>query len=185
MDTTAEPCTNSAPNPNCIQNAVLAKGTSLARPFGNVGPTGLIGHDGIHVVSPPGSRVTTLPALAGTVIGPIHNADGGRTHIVDVLLDSGGFVALYKDLATVSVRPGQHLSAGTIIGTTGQGEGFAGLHFSLLNGGRQADRYYRSLTSTGQTNKIMVGMFTNPNGANSPVNCPGVPVNNAGVSPHP
>jgi RHS repeat-associated protein len=169
-------------NPNCIQNAVSGA-TGLARPFGNVGPTGSIGHDGIHVVAPAGSRVTTLAALTGTVLG-VHNADEGRTHIVDVLLDKGGFVALYKDLVTVNVRPGQRLGAGSTIGMVGAYEG-GGLHFALLNGGRAADQYYRSLTSTNQTNKIKVDMFTNPNGPNSPVNCPGVPVNNAGVKPHP
>ena len=163
---------------NAVRGAI-----GLNRPFGNVGPTGIIGHDGIHVVAPSGSQVTTLSALTGTVLG-IHNADEGRTHIVDVLLDRGGFVALYKDLVTVSVRLGQHLSAGATIGTIGAYEG-GGLHFALLNGGRQADKYYRSLTSTDQRNKIMVGMFTNPNGPNSPVNCPGVAVNNAGVNPHP
>jgi len=171
------------PNHNCIQNAVLSKNTSLARPFGNVGHTGIIGHDGIHVVAPPGSDVTTLAPLTGTVLG-IHNGGDG-THIVDVLLDHGGFVAIYKDLATVNVSPRQHIGTGTIIGATGQGEGSSGLHFSLLNGGRAADKYYRGLTRTGQTDKIMVGMFTNPNGANSPVNCPGVPVNNDKVNPHP
>jgi RHS repeat-associated protein len=179
----SSPSPTPQPNPNCIQNAASADNTSLARPFGNVGPTGIIGHDRIHVVAPPGSKVTTLAPLAGTVLG-IHDADGGKTHIVDVLLDNGGFVALYKDLVTVNVRPGKHLGAGTSIGTIGAYEG-GGLHFALLNGGRQADRYYRRLTSTGQTDKIMVGMFTNPNGPNSPVNCPGVPVDNAGVNPHP
>ncbi len=169
-------------NPNCIMNAVRGS-TGLARPFGDVGPSGIIGHDGIHVVAPRGSRVTTLSPLTGTVLG-VHDADEGRTHIVDVLLDRGGFVALYKDLVTVNVRRGQHLSVGATIGTIGAYEG-GGLHFALLNGGRQADNYYRSLTSTDQRNKITVGMFTNPNGPNSPVNCPGVPVNNAGVNPHP
>src|SRR5437016_13789621 len=52
------------PNSNCIMNAVRG-GTGLARPFGNVGPTGTIGHDGIHVVAPAGSRVTTLSPLTG------------------------------------------------------------------------------------------------------------------------
>jgi len=170
------------PNRNCITNAVRGA-TGLARPFGNVGPTGTIGHDGIHVVAPAGSRVTTLAPLVGTVLR-IHDADEGKTHIVDVLLDKGGFVALYKDLVTVSVRPGQHLGVGSTIGSVGAYEG-GGLHFALLNGGRAADKYYRSLTSTNQTNKIKVDMFTNPNGPNSPVNCPGVPVNNAGVNPHP
>jgi murein DD-endopeptidase MepM/ murein hydrolase activator NlpD len=170
------------PNSNCIINAVRGA-SGLARPFGNVGPTGTIGHDGIHVVAPAGSRVTTLAALTGTVLG-IHNADEGKTHIVDVLLDKGGFVALYKDLVTVNVRPGQRLGVGSTIGTVGAYEG-GGLHFALLNGGRAADQYYRSLTSTNQTNKIKVDMFTKPNGLNSPVNRPGVPVNNAGVNPHP
>jgi murein DD-endopeptidase MepM/ murein hydrolase activator NlpD len=48
----------------------------------------------------------------------IHSGGDG-TKIVDVLLDSGGFVAPYKDLATVNVSRRQHISAGTIIGTTG------------------------------------------------------------------
>ena len=43
--------------------------TGLARPFGNVGPIGVIGHDSVHLVAPAGNQVTTLPALAGTVLG--------------------------------------------------------------------------------------------------------------------
>jgi len=170
------------PNPNCIMNAVQGA-TGLARPFGNVGSTGVIGHDGIHVVAPSGSRVTTLAPLTGTVLG-IHDADGGKTHIVDVLLDKGGFVALYKDLVTVNVKKDQHLGAGSVIGTIGAYEG-GGLHFSLLNGGRAEDKYYRSLTAGDQgSSKIKADMFTNPNGPNSPVRCPGVTVNNQGVTPH-
>jgi RHS repeat-associated protein len=174
--------TTPTPNPNCITNAV-AGATGLARPFGNVGPTGIIGHDGVHVVAPPGSQVTTLPALTGTVLGRPRN-QGDGLFAQDVLL-AGGNVAIYKDLATVSVRPGQRLRAGSVIGTVGEGGDYAGLHFSLLRGGRNERTAYRGLTSTGQSNKITVGMFINPLGPNSPVNCPGVPVNNAGVNPHP
>lgn len=153
------------PNPNCILNAV-AGATELARPFGNVGPTGIIGHDGVHVVAPAGSQVTTLPALTGTVLGrPRKQGDGLFSQ--DVLLD-GGNVAIYKDLATVSVRPGQRLRTGSVIGTVGEGGDYAGLHFTLLRGSRNERNYYRSLTSTGQSNKIKVGMFINPLGPNSP-----------------
>jgi murein DD-endopeptidase MepM/ murein hydrolase activator NlpD len=121
--------------------------------------------------------------LTGTVLGRPRN-QGDGLFAQDVLL-SGGNVAIYKDLATVSVRPGQRLRAGSVIGTVGEGGDYPGLHFTILRGGRNERNYYRSLTSTGQNNKIKVGMFINPLGPNSPVNCPGVPVNNAGVSPHP
>jgi RHS repeat-associated protein len=175
------------PNPNCILNAVRGA-TGLARPFGNVGPDGSIGHDGIHVVAPPGSTVTTLGVLAGTVLGVHNQGDGLRA--VDVLVPGVG-VAIYKDLGTVNVRAGQRLSAGAVIGSVGAGGDYAGLHFSLLGGGRAQDRYYRSLTSRaagGDLNaqhQIKASMFINPNGPKSPVNCPGVPVDNAGVNPHP
>jgi murein DD-endopeptidase MepM/ murein hydrolase activator NlpD len=163
--------------------------TGLARPFGNVGADGSIGHDGIHVVAPPGSTVTTLGVLAGTVLGRPH-AQGDGLFAVDVLVPGVG-IAIYKDLGTVNVHNGQRLSAGTVIGTIGQGGDYAGLHFALLSGGKAADQYYRSLTSraaAGDLNaqhQIKASMFINPNGPNSPVRCPGVPVNNAGVKPYP
>jgi RHS repeat-associated protein len=181
------PAPTQKPNPNCITNAVSGA-TGLARPFGNVGADGSIGHDGIHVVAPPGSTVTTLGVLAGTVLGIHNQGDGLRA--VDVLVPGVG-VAIYKDLGSVNVRAGQKLSGGTTIGAVGVGGDYAGLHFALLSGGRAEDSYYRSLTSRaagGDLNaqhQIKASMFINPNGPNSPVNCPGVPVNNAGVNPHP
>ena len=181
------------PNINWIKNAVVDKygrtaSTGLARPFGNVAPNGSIGHDGVHVVAPPGSRVITLGVLVDTVLG--RHAQGDGLYAVDVLVPGVG-VAIYKDLATVNVRNGQRLTAGTVIGTLGEGGDYAGLHFALLRGGRREDAYYRSLTrQVAQGNfaagaKIQASMFINPNEPNSPVNCPGVLVNNAGVTPAP
>src|SRR5437870_12726260 len=95
------------PNRNCITNAVRGA-TGLARPFGNVGPTGTIGHDGIHVVAPAGSRVTTLAPLVGTVLR-IHDADEGKTHIwtsfwirVDLLLYTKISSRLVSDQDSIS-----------------------------------------------------------------------------------
>jgi murein DD-endopeptidase MepM/ murein hydrolase activator NlpD len=179
-----------APNPNCIQNAVRGS-TGLARPFGNINTNpnspgfGNLGHDGVHAVAPAGSRVTTLPALTGRVID-IHNGGDG-SKIVDVLLDNG-MVGLYKDLTTVNVRPNQRLNAGSLIGRTGgvgDARNFSGLHFSLLLGGMKGHNYYRDITSGRTNNQITASMFMNPLGANSPVNCPGVPVVNGGVTPAP
>jgi RHS repeat-associated protein len=176
------------PNPDCIMNAVSGA-TGLARPFGNVGPDGRIGHDGIHVVSPPGSEVRTLGVLAGTVLGNPH-AQGDGLYAVDVLVPGVG-VAIYKDLATVNVKNGLQLTAGTRIGTVGKGGDYPGLHFALLSGGKAEDKYYRGLTARAAAGDLTAGgqiqasMFINPNGPKSPVNCPGVAVNAAGVNPHP
>jgi hypothetical protein len=175
------------PNPNCILNAVQNQ-KGLARPFGNVGPTGIIGHDGIHVVALAGSIVKTLPGLTGTVIDVHDGGDG--TAIVDVLLDGGG-VALYKDLDPKSVakfrgkkRNSVRLKAGDIIGKTSGGGENMGLHFALLRGGMKEHDYYRDITSGRTKNPMMVGMFIDPNGPDSPVRCPGEPVNNASVNPY-
>lgn len=176
------------PNPNCIVNAVEgAKG--LARPFGNVGPNGIIGHDGVHVVAAAGSIVRTLPGLTGTVID-IHNGGDG-TAIVDVLLDGGG-VALYKDLDPASVghlrrKKGQkpkRLKAGSIIGRTSGGGENMGLHFAILRGGMKEHDYYRDITSGRTKNPMLVGLFIDPLGDKSKANCPGVAVDNAGVEPY-
>lgn len=178
------PATQKA-NPNCITNAVQGA-SGLARPFGNVGRNGEVGHDGVHVVAPAGSKVITLPALTGKVLGIRTGGSPGlpdSTQQVDVLLD-GGNVAIYKDLKTVNVRPGQRLKAGTVIGTVGGGENM-GLHFTLLKGGRNERNYFRDITSGKTNNKRLPSLFINPLGPNSPVNCPGVPVNNAGVTRYP
>jgi murein DD-endopeptidase MepM/ murein hydrolase activator NlpD len=111
-------------------------------------------------------------------------------YAVDVLVPGVG-VAIYKDLATVNVHNGQQLRAGTVIGTVGEGGDYAGLHFALLSGGRAEDKYYRGLTSRAAAgdltaqHQITANMFINPNGPNSPVRCPGLPVNNANVKPYP
>lgn len=174
-------------------NAV-AGATGLARPFGNVNTNpnsagyGTLGHDGPHVVAPAGSLVTTLPALTGTVIDIHTGGSPGipeKTKIVDVLLDNGN-IAIYKDLVpgTIRVAPRQRVSAGSLIGAVGGGENM-GLHFALLKGGMREHDAYRAITSGRKKNPITTDMFINPLGPNSPVNCPGVRVNNAGVIPHP
>lgn len=175
-------------NSNCIKNAV-ANSKGLARPFGNVAKDGRIGHDGVHVVADPGSVVKTLPALAGTVLKVgVQDVGPNALRYVDVLLNNGN-VAIYKDLAKVNVKPNQKVGAGSVIGTTGgketfSGEQVGGLHFTLLKGGTKEQRYYRSLTSGDERDKIKAGMFIDPPGPNSPVNCPGESVNEAGVTPY-
>jgi len=185
------PQTVRSSNRNCIMNA-LSSSRGLARTFGNVLPNGTIDHPGVHALAPLGERVSvsTLPALTGTVLGiHIGGAEGGDgTHIVDVLLDNGN-VGIYADLDTVNVHPRQRLNAGTVIGTVGGSSNprdYSGLHFGLLKGngnGRAADRAYRNRTANHQLSPA--GNFINPLGPNSPVNCPGITADPAGVSPAP
>ncbi len=63
-------------------------------------------------------------------------------------------VALYKDLASVSVRPGQTLNAGSVIGKiggSGDAKNYGGLHFSLLKGGMAGHDYYELVASLAST----------------------------------
>jgi RHS repeat-associated protein len=186
------PGSQQSSNENCILNA-LSSSRGLARTFGDVLPNGTINHPGVHGLAPLGQRATvsTLPALTGVVVGPIHiggEGGGDGSRIVDVLLDNGN-VAIYADLVTVNVHPGQRLNAGTVIGTVGGSSNpkdYSGLHFGLLKGngnGRAADRDYRSRTARGLLSPA--GNFIDPLGPNSPVNCPGVTADPAGVPPVP
>lgn len=185
----------SDPNPNCIMNAVSGA-TGLARPMGNqntnpgsIGYGGL-GHDGVHVVAPPGSNIVTLPALVGRVIdshNELNSAGNIIAQSVDVLLNNGN-VAVYKDLKPGSIRVhrNQQLRAGAVIAQTG-GRGdsgsYAGLHFTLLNGNQH--KAFRDLTSGRKKPDVRPpSMFINPLGPKSNVNCPGVPVVNGGVFPY-
>lgn len=154
-----------------------------------------MGTNGVHVLGPSGSEVTTLTALTGRVIGKPHqqgtSGADSKLWAVDVLLDNGN-VAIYVDLVTVSVHAGQYLRAGAKVGTIGGGSGkAAGLHFTLLRGGRAEDAHFRNLTSRAAqgdytaSRDIKVEMFINPLGPESPVNCPGVAVDNGSVKPYP
>jgi murein DD-endopeptidase MepM/ murein hydrolase activator NlpD len=172
---------------NAVQGA-----TGLARPLGNRSKyDGGLGHDGVHVVAPPGSKVTTLPTLTGRVLG-VHSevSYNGKTILspsVDVLLDDGN-VAVYKDLkpGSIRVRNNQRLRAGTVIGNTGgtgDSTSYGGLHFTLLDGNQ--DKAFRDLTSGRVKPDVRPpSMFINPLGPRSKVNCPGVPVDNGNVIPY-
>ena len=59
-----------------------------------------------------------------------------------------------------------------------------GLHFAILRGGLEQHDYYRKITSGASKNPLLVGMFIDPNGPESPVRCPGEPVDNAYVNPY-
>lgn len=186
------------PNPNCIMNAVVDRNgrpasRGLARTYGDVLPNGTINHPGVHALAPLGQQaiVKTLAPLTGIVSDKIHiggEGGGDGTRIVDVLLDNGN-IAIYADLVTVNVRPGQRVNVGTIIGTVGgtsNPKNYSGLHFGLLKGNgnpKAADKAYRNRTASGLLSPER--NFINPLGANSPVNCPGIIADPAGVPPVP
>lgn len=142
-------------NPNGIVNAV-ENATGIARVFGNVGEKGQIGHDGIHVVAPVGSKITVLPALEGKVVD-IHD-QGDGSFALEVAVNKRGqkpFIVIYKDISidpkiARAVKRGEHpvLKAGDVIGkTTDGGEGM-GVHIALLRGGQKEHDYYRLQTRT-------------------------------------
>ena len=71
-------------------------------------------HSGMDIAAPSGTPV--LAPIAGTVIDTGEYFFNGNT----VFLDHGrGMISMYCHLNTVDVKPGEHLGAGTPIGTVG------------------------------------------------------------------
>ncbi|HEV7610253.1 MAG TPA: peptidoglycan DD-metalloendopeptidase family protein [Steroidobacteraceae bacterium] len=71
-------------------------------------------HSGMDIAAPSGTPV--LAPIAGTVIDTGEYFFNGNT----VFLDHGrGMISMYCHLNSVDVKPGQHLAAGTRIGTVG------------------------------------------------------------------
>ena len=69
--------------------------------------------------------------FTGTII-TVHSGGTGRFAGIGVGLDSGrGMAAYYAHLSTVRVHPGQTVTAGQVIGATGEANGVAHLHFAL------------------------------------------------------
>ena len=168
------------PNPNCLQNAIVdANGKpsspGIGRPFAFNPNNDLVGHDGAHALSPAGGgRVQSLAPLNGRVIYTNRQEGQGANtlYLVDVRLANGD-VARYKDLSGVSVRVGQNVGTGDIIGSVrpaGDPRNYVGLHLTLVNGANYAA--YKSNVRAGQPSPV--GFFIDPLGPKSPVNCPGV-----------
>lgn len=138
-------------DPNCMLNAVEGA-TGLARVFGNVRPGGTyVGHDGVHVVAPIGSKLKTLPVLAGKVIDRHDQGDG--TSALDVLVNGGKYVVIYKDikvspaiLRSLQRKQPHTLKTGDVIGIVASGGEKMGVHITLLRGGQREHDYYRGLT---------------------------------------
>ena len=62
----------------------------------------------------------------------VHSGGSGRFAGIGVGLESGrGLAAYYAHLSTVRIAPGQTVAAGQEIGTTGEANGVAHLHFAL------------------------------------------------------
>jgi murein DD-endopeptidase MepM/ murein hydrolase activator NlpD len=62
----------------------------------------------------------------------VHSGESGRFAGIGVGLDSDhGLAAYYAHLSSVTVSPGQNVTAGQIIGATGEANGVAHLHFAL------------------------------------------------------
>lgn len=91
-------------------------------------------HEGVDIAAPPGTPVRA--ADAGTVVLAGWYGAYGRT----VLIDHGGGrrVTLYGHLARISVREGQRVAKGQVIGTVGCSGRCTGphLHFEVRIGGR-------------------------------------------------
>ena len=95
------------------------------------------GHRGVDFAVPPGTPV--VAAGPGTVV--FAGRVGSSSHVV-VLHPASGWRTGYSFLATVAVRRGQSVVAGTVVGTTGGvGDGYDGtvLHFSLRIGDEYVD----------------------------------------------
>lgn len=164
-------------NPNCLQNAVVGS-PGVGRPFdANPGPNGRVFHDGAHALSPPSAAdAVTLAPLAGRVTATYHQGDGTQSVVVQP--NSGNFLVIYKDLASVSVGIGQSLGAGDKIGTVrpaGDPRSYIGLHVTLLRPGhygafrRELQRAARANSLGGRNTR---DMFIDPLGPESPINCP-------------
>lgn len=128
----------------------------------------------------------TLPALAGEVIytnvQEYTRDSRGREvpylYTVDVRPTSGNFIVVYKDLLTVSVRQGQPVAAGDVIGTVRPADDpmdYRGLHIALVR--PESYRAFRRETAaSARQNRLHTyntrGMFIDPLGPESPLRCP-------------
>lgn len=183
---------NARTNRNCLQNAIVdTRGQPASLGIGrrfdaNPGPEGQVFHDGTHALSPPfAAFAATLPTLVGEVIYTNvqeYKLDSrGRKvpalYTVDVRPTSGNFIAVYKDLKTVSIHTGQKLVAGDIIGTVrpaGDPMDFIGLHIALVRP-EFYESFRKETKNQAQQNRLGAvntrKMFIDPLGPDSPIKC--------------
>jgi murein DD-endopeptidase MepM/ murein hydrolase activator NlpD len=75
---------------------------------------------------------TPVYAVFSGRIVTVHSGESGRFAGIGVGLESGrGLASYYAHLSSVRVAPGQQVTAGQQIGTTGEANGVAHLHFAL------------------------------------------------------
>jgi murein DD-endopeptidase MepM/ murein hydrolase activator NlpD len=116
------------------------RGTHLSSTFGfRINPITGEGqvHRGVDVPVPCGSEVVAVEE--GTVTFAEWTAGGGNT--VGIAHD-GGWVTRYAHLARLAVRPGQHVSAGQLLGDSGDTGAFSTgphLHFEIWSGHTAVD----------------------------------------------
>ena len=102
---------------------------SIVRNFGSYAVEGLknvrLDSKGIHLKGQPGAKAQCVfdGEVSGVVLVP-----GTGSHIVTVR--HGKYISVYCNLASVSVRPGQHVSTRQILGIVG-GDGV--MQFQLRN----------------------------------------------------
>jgi len=104
--------------------------------FGAPRAHGRRAHTGIDIAAPPGTPV--LAARAGRVTFAGRKGSYGRL----VVLDHGrGFASWYAHLSRITVRPGQHVETGTVLGRVGTSGNANGphLHFEIRRRGRPLD----------------------------------------------
>jgi len=92
-------------------------------------------HNGIEIEAPVDTPVTAVPD------GTVAFADQFLGYGLMVIIDHGGKNhTLYAHLAEARVRPGQHVSAGDVVGTVGaSGVDGPGLYFEMRSQGKPQD----------------------------------------------
>lgn len=83
-------------------------------------------HRGVDIAIPTGTNV--LAAMDGTVTTAIYDASYGNYVVIE---DSNGYCTKYAHMDTLSVRAGQSITHGTVIGTTGNTGSSTGSHLHI------------------------------------------------------
>lgn len=83
-------------------------------------------HRGVDIAIPTGTNV--LAAMDGTVTTATYDASYGNYVVIE---DSNGYCTKYAHMDTLSVRAGQSITHGTVIGTTGNTGSSTGSHLHI------------------------------------------------------
>lgn len=110
-----------------------APGYRISTPWGKRGPLWSLGyHTGADFPVPVGTRI--VAAAPGKVVAANSQGAGkGRAYGNAVLIQHGKYQGLYAHLSRISVRPGQTVKAGQLVGYSGRSGNITGphLHFEV------------------------------------------------------